>query len=116
MKSWKQALCLATLSLILFNATSVKAQCPQLVDPCDWYPCALQCLTLGGEVLYWKPCVNDLDVLFTFNAHNTEVDFDDICLEWAEGFRFYVSYQNPIFCDWIVKSSWAHIRPRDSEK
>ncbi len=120
MEIWKTRLCmaLAALALTITLPQSIFAQSPFFCDPCDYQPCSLQGLKIGGEAVWCKPCVDDLDFGFLVKAsgNRTRVEYKEVCPEWDLGFKVFASYQNFRCPEWTIKSSWTHIRPEDSHK
>jgi hypothetical protein len=118
MKKWNEVVKLTAMSfwLLLFTPSFTQAQCPSMADSYDWDPCTLQGLSLGGEVIWWKPCINDLDIGLAIESEGDDFDYDAICPNWEFGFRVYASYRNHLCGCWTVSSSWTHIRPDHSSK
>lgn len=119
MEKWRKKISLAVLSVVLFALTPNVASaqsCNPCCDPCDWSLCD-QTFEIGVDFIYWKPCVDDLDVAAILETSNgfSHVDYKSICLDWEPGFRVFINLPE-FFCDWNLSASYTSLKSCNSAK
>jgi len=105
MKKLNKKLALAMLSLgfaaLTPSVASADSCGPRDCNPCN-DPCKTDCCSfdVGVDVLYWKPCVDDLDFSATVAGvvddidNPLEVRYNSVCPEWEPGFRITLKKEN----------------------
>jgi hypothetical protein len=85
--------------------------------------CCIGDYELGAEFLWWKPCIQDLDICGTYEETLSEaiidVDFDykGICPKWEPGLRVWFRYPELIgWCNLGFKASYTYMHVNDRKK
>lgn len=119
MKAVRKLIEASAVAAFLFLAPTVciHAQCSPAYDDGDWDPCTLQGLTLEGGIIWWKPCIGDLDfaAMTAIEEEMYEVEGESIHPDWELGFRIAASYQR-FLSNWRLEASWTHLRPEGTHK
>lgn len=126
MKKLNKKLALAMLSLgfaaLTPSVASADSCAPRGCDPCN-APCATDCcwsFDVGVDVLYWKPCVDDLDYAATVTGVINDVDnplevhYKSVCPDWEPGFRITLGKENAWKC-FDLSFSYTWLESKDSE-
>ncbi|MGA8164943.1 MAG: Lpg1974 family pore-forming outer membrane protein [Waddliaceae bacterium] len=124
MKIWSRQAALIAFSawLCLFTLPSAKvwgydgdASYCSSWSFCD--PCTFGGLEVGGEFIWWKPCLDHLEYAVIFDLPGIEkrkVRHKTLCPSWEPGGRVWV-YAPSIFCGCCgLSASWTGIYSRDS--
>lgn len=121
MKKWRSLIFgVASAAFLGLSPANVSAgscnPCESWCDPCCWDFCDMH-FTVGAEFLWWKPCVDDLDVaaLLTTNGTRRRVDYESLCPEWEPGFRVYLEFPNAC-CNWDLSASFTYLSSDDHAK
>ena len=131
MKKWNNKLSLAFLSLGLLAITPSAASaqgwygdsCNPCSNPCQ-DPCNDCCgfggFELGADFLWWKTCVDDLDVGYSLvddvnSLHsNRSYHYKTICPDWEPGVRVFLAKPD-LWCNWVLEGSYTYIKPTQSK-
>ena len=112
MKKWSRWIALTALiaSLFIIIPGWAKAKDYDPCDPCGgWAPCSFGDLEVGGELLWWKPCIDHLEYahLVTYPGNssqvpaestgNTRTEIKNLCPDWGPGGRIWV-YKPSLLC------------------
>lgn len=111
MEKWKKIFKLALLGIALFacaptgiQAQSYDACCEPYYDPC----CDTSGFYVGGEFLWLKPCVDELNYAALRNsASDKNYKFKSVCTDWEPGFRIYLGKSDCV-CDWNFSGSYMY--------
>jgi len=123
MKKWSRRIALAALIACLFIVTPswAKTKDYDSCDPCGgWAPCSFGDLEVGGEFLWWKPCVDHLEYAHVEkylgnNEYRTKSTIKTLCPDWGPGGRVWV-YKPSLLCGTCgIGVSWTGIYLNHSE-
>lgn len=114
MKKWKLFLTIATLFSL--STTYASATCYQEVNPCDLRQYG-QWVELEFDLLYWKPCIDNLDLaaILTEKGGCKKVEYKDLCSDWQTGIRASLLLPN-LFYGWDFSASYYRLNYEDSTK
>jgi len=115
MKTWKWTLSLALLSICLF-ALSPSVTYSQDRETWESYTrvnARMPELAIGAELLWWKPCVDDMEfasklAILDEDPFVSTIKSKKICPDWEPGVRVWLAIRD-IWCDWGLSGSWTHI-------
>lgn len=100
---------------------------PRGCEPSCWEPCNTNCATdccsfdVGIDVLYWKPCVDDLDFAAKVQGEVANIDnplevrYQSVCPEWEPGYRILLKKENAWKC-FDLSLSYTWLNSDDAER
>lgn len=119
MRKWREKLGFVLLpAAFLFAGSEAQADdcdpCTYWCEPSTWDFCNMH-FEAGGDYLYWKPCVDDLDYAAEVDgsASSERVDFESVCPSWESGYRAYLKLDD-FYCGFDLYASYTHINSSDS--
>jgi len=118
MKKWKLWFLSALMPLMLAsNGYLSGTTYDDCYYPSNWDLCN-QRVVVGLDFIYWKPCIDDLDVAAFLQVNESQqstdrsVDYKCMCLDWEPGIRASLTLPG-LFCDWDFFASYAYLHSCD---
>lgn len=83
--------------------------CYSYWNPCNWRILQTE-VGIGAEFLWWKPCVDDLDVaaIATIQDDTRVIDYQSLCPDWEPGFCVFMEFPR-LVCNWDVAVSYTRL-------
>jgi len=111
---WRNSVLFACLMMFGVHDAKVDAYYYKTYSPSSWRNCG-NWLEVEMDFLFWKPCIDRLDVaaIVLNNQTHTDVRNKKLCPDWQSGYAFSFFLPDLFYC-WDVSLGYWHLKSDDS--